>query len=246
MNTYTGLTKVNGGALVVNGSIAGNAQVNSGATLKGTGTIGGTVTVNAGGMLAPGASPESLAVGALTMMPSSTILMEIGGATPTSQYDQLLATGTVAFDGTLTVSLVNGFSPSVGDTFNLFDGTISGAFDVLNLPSLTSGRSWSTSQLYTSGVLSVVAEQAGDFDLDGDVDGRDFLVWQRNPSVGNLADWHANYGMGALTAASTAVPEPGCLALFFGLVFLWQRPYDGKKIGWNKSRRVGNAAADAD
>jgi GH35 family endo-1,4-beta-xylanase len=64
---------------------------------------------------------------------------------------------------------------------------------------------------------------AGDFDLDGDVDGRDFLVWQRNPSVGNLADWQANYGVEILAASiadSTtrsvvlqAVPEPSVLVL---------------------------------
>jgi hypothetical protein len=58
----------------------------------------------------------------------------------------------------------------------------------------------------------------GDFDFDGDVDGRDFLVWQRNPSVGDLADWQSNYGVGSLTANSTAVPEPGSLILFFALV----------------------------
>jgi len=36
---------------------------------------------------------------------------------------------------------------------------------------------------------------------DGDVEGRDFLVWQRgyavpSQSVGDLADWQANYGVG--------------------------------------------------
>ncbi|TWU28389.1 PEP-CTERM sorting domain-containing protein [Bythopirellula polymerisocia] len=53
----------------------------------------------------------------------------------------------------------------------------------------------------------------GDFDHDGDVDGRDFLVWQRNVSVGNLSDWQANYGA-PLTATSTTVPEPSTLVLF--------------------------------
>ena len=52
----------------------------------------------------------------------------------------------------------------------------------------------------------------GDFDFDGDVDGRDFLVWQRNPGVGDLADWQANYGTGSLIATSTIVPEPASLA----------------------------------
>ncbi|TWU28359.1 hypothetical protein [Bythopirellula polymerisocia] len=48
---------------------------------------------------------------------------------------------------------------------------------------------------------------AGDFDGDGDVDGHDFLVWQRNPAVGDLSDWQTNYGAPPL-AAATSVPEP--------------------------------------
>ena len=54
---------------------------------------------------------------------------------------------------------------------------------------------------------------AGDFDSDGDVDGADFLVWQRNTSVGNLSDWENNYGSTSTLAASTAVPEPNCFML---------------------------------
>jgi hypothetical protein len=52
-----------------------------------------------------------------------------------------------------------------------------------------------------------IVTATGDFDGDGDVDGRDFLVWQRDPSVGALSDWQANYGGGSLTS-SAAVPEP--------------------------------------
>ena len=54
----------------------------------------------------------------------------------------------------------------------------------------------------------------GDFDLDGDVDGTDFLMWQRGESpngvvAADLADWQANYGAVALTQALAApVPEP--------------------------------------
>jgi hypothetical protein len=57
----------------------------------------------------------------------------------------------------------------------------------------------------------------GDFDNDGDVDGRDFLAWQRGESptplsASDLADWQANYGVGGLAAVG-AVPEPTSLAL---------------------------------
>lgn len=54
----------------------------------------------------------------------------------------------------------------------------------------------------------------GDFDRDGDVDGRDFLTWQRNPGIGHLADWQANYGQpNDLLASVAAIPEPAALAL---------------------------------
>ena len=48
----------------------------------------------------------------------------------------------------------------------------------------------------------------GDFNGDGHVDGLDFLEWQRDPSIGDLADWEANYGTWPPAAASSAVPEP--------------------------------------
>lgn len=51
--------------------------------------------------------------------------------------------------------------------------------------------------------------QPGDFDADGDVDGADFLGWQRDTNVGTLADWTANYGFpNAATVSFAAVPEP--------------------------------------
>ena len=41
------------------------------------------------------------------------------------------------------------------------------------------------------------------------------LAWQRDPSIGDLADWQANYGSDV--PASIAIPEPGTftLAMFF-------------------------------
>jgi hypothetical protein len=61
-------------------------------------------------------------------------------------------------------------------------------------------------------VNSIPEPGSGDFDNDGDVDGSDFLYWQRNPTSGNLADWQTHYGNGALTEA-VSVPEPGTMAM---------------------------------
>jgi hypothetical protein len=59
----------------------------------------------------------------------------------------------------------------------------------------------------------------GDFDENGLVDGQDFLLWQRDPNVGSLDDWKANYGQSAAIAAA-AIPEPSSALLaatMFGL-----------------------------
>ncbi len=67
--------------------------------------------------------------------------------------------------------------------------------------------------------------QAGDFDGDGDVDGADFLFWQRNfPTLdaSDLADWESNYGS-PLSAAEgvSAVPEPTtALMLLVGVALM--------------------------
>jgi fibronectin-binding autotransporter adhesin len=109
------------------------------------------------------------------------------------------------FVGTDTISdlILGGLPRAIGE----WGGPLSGA---ANISSLLSG----------TGRLNVTAFTPppftpGDFDQDGDVDGRDFMVWQRNTSVGNLADWQANYGTGTgpLTAGTTAVPEPTSIVL---------------------------------
>ncbi len=67
-------------------------------------------------------------------------------------------------------------------------------------------------------VEGILGTRLGDFNLDGLVDGQDFLDWQLNLATfdaADLADWELNYGfnnMGPL-AGSSAVPEPASIAL---------------------------------
>ncbi|NOY40454.1 MAG: DNRLRE domain-containing protein, partial [Planctomycetes bacterium] len=57
-------------------------------------------------------------------------------------------------------------------------------------------------------LILTATQQAGDFDGDGDVDGFDFLTWQRgNLSPSDLADWEAKL-TGAALASAASVPEP--------------------------------------
>ena len=58
---------------------------------------------------------------------------------------------------------------------------------------------------YVQNVLS------GDFNHDGVCDGADYLAWERNPSIGSLADWQADYGK--VAGPITGVPEPATFVL---------------------------------
>jgi len=62
-------------------------------------------------------------------------------------------------------------------------------------------------------VLGVGPLLLGDFDNDNDVDGADFLTWQRNPSVGSLSNWESEFGMTSALATTKVVPEPTSLLL---------------------------------
>ena len=95
-----------------------------------------------------------------------------------------------------------------------FESTIHFHFSDENLPG--ANQSFTLSLTLTGSVDDLAL---GDFDNDGDVDGRDFLVWQRDPNVGNLADWQNNYGAGSLVS-TTAVPEPSSLSLCIAIMGL--------------------------
>jgi len=118
VNTYTHDTLVDDGTVLVNGSLnAGSiVTVSAGATLGGTGTVG-DIFVNSGGTIAPGASVESLNVGSLTLSPGGISLFEIDG-TGANQFDTILASGAVAFGGTLSLDFVADFGDGAWDLFN--------------------------------------------------------------------------------------------------------------------------------
>ena len=155
-----GSTTVNNGTLLVNGKLnGGTVTVNSPATLGGTGTNLGPVAVT-GGTLAPG----NAGIGKLTLSStvsldaSSVTLMEINRTN--AQNADLLVASAIPFAGTLTVTNT-GPALQAGDTFNLFDGTISGVFAATNLPTLSSpSLSWDTSLLASQGIIKVAGNTA--------------------------------------------------------------------------------------
>lgn len=86
----------------------------------------------------------------------NTLTMELGGTARGTQYDALNVAGKLTFGGTLNVVLISAFSPALGDSFNLFDwGTKAGTFATVTLPALGPNLIWNTSQLYTTGTITV-------------------------------------------------------------------------------------------
>ncbi len=138
---------IGSGVSTVNGTLtAGTATVSGGGTLNGSGTIAANLANN--GVVSPGNSPGVLTInGTYTQGSGGALDLEIGGTTAGSAYDQVNVSGTVTFAGTLNVSLINGFGPSVPETFTVVtaQGGISGNFATTNLPSLD-GRTALTAQ----------------------------------------------------------------------------------------------------
>ncbi len=71
--------------------------------------------------------------------------------------------------------------------------------------------------------LKLVSIPDGDFDGDDDIDGADFLFWQRNlGDAANLVLWEDSFSSPATAALSATVPEPASLLLamfaFLGLL----------------------------
>jgi hypothetical protein len=141
---------------------------------------------------------------------------ESGGANANQLIELFLAAAGDTIAANEQITLGNAFNPATFGSGNPGDLNFKFGF--------------TTGALLTGGVSYVSSPGGGDFDGDGDVDGRDFLRWQRgqspNPlSATDLAAWQANYGAGSLVAAVGAVPEPTTVVFMaaFGLIMpLWR------------------------
>ncbi len=136
VNTYTGVTTINNGYLLVDGSIAAGSAVSlTGGTLGGTGTVFGTVTSSAlGGAISPGdpdSNPGILTTGAVTLNAAADLNIQINGPVVGTNYDQLSVTGAINLGGsTLNSTIGVGYFPVNGTAFTIISstGAVSGTF----------------------------------------------------------------------------------------------------------------------
>jgi hypothetical protein len=126
-----------GSTLTLRGSgDLGGRTLNLDGTLVGSGTLLGTV-INAGKIELSGILTIQ---GDYTQTAQGTLNITLGGTMAGTDYGQLIITGLATLDGTLNITLANGFMPNAGDSFQvLLFGSRSGDFAVENGLSLGGG-----------------------------------------------------------------------------------------------------------
>ena len=155
--------------------------------------VGGSF-VNSG-QLVVGASPGIFNIGAgFIQSPSGVLNVEIAGlmaATP--EFDQIKCLGACTLGGTLNVTLLNGFNPTLGDNLPVMTyASRTGEFAIFNSPGAYFSRN------YNAGDLTLTATNA--------------------PST--LAEWMAAYfAPGSPESASDADPDGDGLSNFAEFVF---------------------------
>ncbi len=177
---FSGTTLTVGPDLTINGGIGTVGQNSATLILNGTvsastsnlGVFGGTVTNNGllealngnnlsidnlsgdPGTLHAGVDSRVILFDPLNMTGSSHVLIDIGGPALVGRISAI--SGTAVYDGTATISAVDGFMPNVSDSFVIFNHNgFSGNFGIVNSVGLGVGESFSVTFGATEGQATV-------------------------------------------------------------------------------------------
>jgi hypothetical protein len=164
-----------GGSTTVNGELDVSGAVNlNGGLLEGNGNVIGNVD-NIAGNVNPGASAGTLTInGDYTQQTDGTLIVELGGATPGTQHDVLSVNGDAQLAGALRIELIDGFEPTLGDSFTILTttGLVIDQFQFINC-----GGLYQVDYFDTEVIVSVVGEAVeGDLNCDGCVDQADLGI----------------------------------------------------------------------
>lgn len=149
-----------GNAMIINGDVIGNSSSNRitfDGYVKGLGTFT-NVTMN--GTYSPGLSPSIVATNNLGLGSASVLEMEIGGLLPGTEHDQITDSGELHLDGILKLVLINGYAPTNGAQFDLFNwNVLTGSFSGFDFSQavLADGLQWDLGQLYLNGSIRIVS-----------------------------------------------------------------------------------------
>ncbi len=222
---FTNASAINDGLVLVSQTDAvdfdsddsGTGLTNNGQLVLIDATVGGPVTGSGAIEIVSAAG-----VGGLTLASGASLGIDIWG-TGVGEFDTLTVAGAASLAGELMVDLATGYTPAVGDTFEVLT-----AASLVDNGMLLTGDATGFSLVSTSTSL-LLAFLPGDYNNDGTVNVADYTVWRDTlgaTGVGLPADgdgsgtvdaidygiWKTNFGIsaGAVFAALeyAAVPEP--------------------------------------
>jgi hypothetical protein len=202
-----------GGILKIDGTLITPAGFSpTGGTLDGGGNISGSLV--SGGVLQPGDAPapgiftiNGSGAGNYTQASGGAFSVPIGGTTAGTQFSQLGLSGTAMLAGALNVSLINGFTPAVGNQFTILTAaSVTGQFATTNFPSLPAGLIWNITYNPTSVQLSIAQAQAG---VSLSPSPANFGNQRVNTMSSPFTVTLTNNGTGALTLAATNAVQIG-------------------------------------
>ncbi|HEY6302433.1 MAG TPA: hypothetical protein VIX14_05150 [Terriglobales bacterium] len=112
--TVDGTLTAPSGLNLQKGALQGKGTLAAAVTSTGTVTVGDSAT-----------KPGVLTVtGSYTQNTGGALNVAIGGTTVGSQYSQVAVSNGISLGGTLTIKLVSGFIPAVGQTFTILTGSV--------------------------------------------------------------------------------------------------------------------------
>ncbi len=243
----TGITIWDGGtAAVVDGGEIASPRVDVHGVLAGTGIIDAEMTVNNGEITPDGGL---FSTGLLTLTgdyeqtADGLLVIEIGGATPATEFDVLEIGGAATLDGLLAIDFIDDFIPTDDDEFQIIDifgavsgslfglgeGAFLGTYGDIDLFITFLGGDGNDVVLYTELTPPLV----GDYNDDGIVDAADYTVWRdhlgapagtllNDPAGGAIGtaqytQWKTHFGQtfgaGSGAISLAPVPEPSTVVL---------------------------------
>lgn len=170
------------GTTIVNGELEvdSNALFLQGGTLAGAGTgtqgrVDSNVS-NTGGVVAPGgvqgdgASPTGILTieGTFTQSDPGELAIQITDTTPGTDYDRLVVTGLATLGGTLRITLAPGYTPVIGDTFDVLTApAINGSFNTVIVENEPFDLQANLETQLTRVRITIGERCLGDYDRDG-------------------------------------------------------------------------------